>query len=153
MHGGDKEVEVGSGLDTVQAGHEEPRELQVEGQDEVDDDKAPQKYLIATVIVAVVEKEGPEHAEDSSGVVSTPQALEQLRTVLPESLLSLAIGGTKRQRSWRAFPFKEIRGILLSNVSTYMETKLYGRSSEGRRESERLPVIVWRSVSVVRWHR
>ena len=152
MHGGDKEVEVGSGLDTVQAGHEEPRELQVEGQDEVDDDKAPQKYLIATVIVAVVEKEGPEHAEDSSGVVSTPQALEQLRTVLPESLLSLAIGGTKRQRSWRAFPFKEIRGILLSNVSTYMETKLYGRSSEGRRESERLPVIVGRSVPVVLWH-
>ena len=88
MHGGDKEVEVGSGLDTVQAGHEEPRELQVEGQD---DDKAPQKYFIATVIVAVVEKEGPEHAEDSSGVVSTPQALEQLRTVSPESLLSLEL--------------------------------------------------------------
>ena len=56
-----------------------------------EEEKAKQKYFVATIIVAVVEKEGLKDADGRSSIVPTPQALEDLRSVSPDNLLSLEL--------------------------------------------------------------
>ena len=83
--GGDGEG-AGSGVDAAAALAADEGEGPTE-----EEEKAKQKYFVATIIVAVVEKEGLKDADGRSSIVPTPQALEDLRTVSPDNLLSLEL--------------------------------------------------------------
>ena len=58
---------------------------------DTDTGKARETYFVATIIVAVVEKEGETDPDGILPVPPTPQALQDLQAASPDNLLSLEL--------------------------------------------------------------